>query len=159
MWTQNANQKTNSQLQKTFRFLSSQKCSVITCSFSALNFVPAWDDTLRTLSPGALSTIFAGNQACTTSRFISLPAVKHAKNTRHACAKTIFLFIVYGVFVTLDTSSAKRKGFGLFLQTSPNFLHRLQFFSMFLPTISVVFDVTILIHRGRFASERIGSHF
>ena len=51
MWAQNTKQKTNSQLRKSCIFLSSWRCFVIGCSFSALHFAPTWDGTLtqRTL--------------------------------------------------------------------------------------------------------------
>ena len=45
MQAQNAKRKMNSQLQNTFRFRSSEKRSVIGCSFYALHLVLAWDST------------------------------------------------------------------------------------------------------------------
>ena len=47
MGPQNTKQKTNSQLQESFRFLSSLRYSVIDFSFSALHFPPPWDGTLK----------------------------------------------------------------------------------------------------------------
>ena len=46
MWAKNAKQKTNSRLQKSFKFLSSSRCSVVGYSFPALHYAATWDGTL-----------------------------------------------------------------------------------------------------------------
>ena len=47
MTAENAKKKTDSQLQKIFRFLSSERSFAIGSSFSALRFLQSWDGTLR----------------------------------------------------------------------------------------------------------------
>ena len=50
-----AKRKMNSQSRNAFKFRSSQRLSVIDCSFRALNFAPAWDYALKTICPISLN--------------------------------------------------------------------------------------------------------